>query len=55
MLALAFMANVLLTSIDRSWEEGKRAIEREKQAFRNLIEAMYPAEGTCHNLLQSLD
>eukprot|EP00667_Euglena_gracilis_P017018 EG_transcript_17861 len=30
--------------MDRAWEEGKRAIEREKQAFRAVIEAMYPAE-----------
>eukprot|EP00669_Euglena_mutabilis_P002621 TRINITY_DN132_c0_g1_i1.p1 TRINITY_DN132_c0_g1~~TRINITY_DN132_c0_g1_i1.p1 ORF type:complete len:999 (-),score=276.51 TRINITY_DN132_c0_g1_i1:532-3528(-) len=42
MLALAFLANVLLKSMDRAWEEGKRAIEREKQQFRNVVEAMYP-------------
>eukprot|EP00668_Euglena_longa_P011029 GGOE01013380.1.p1 GENE.GGOE01013380.1~~GGOE01013380.1.p1 ORF type:complete len:1161 (-),score=397.40 GGOE01013380.1:1066-4548(-) len=44
MAVLALLANVLLKSMDRAWEEGKRAIEREKQAFRTVIEAMYPAE-----------
>eukprot|EP00668_Euglena_longa_P008511 GGOE01010260.1.p1 GENE.GGOE01010260.1~~GGOE01010260.1.p1 ORF type:complete len:1208 (-),score=403.92 GGOE01010260.1:1029-4382(-) len=44
MLALALLANVLLKSMDRAWEEGKRAIEQEKQAFRTVIEAMYPAQ-----------
>eukprot|EP00668_Euglena_longa_P038024 GGOE01048988.1.p1 GENE.GGOE01048988.1~~GGOE01048988.1.p1 ORF type:complete len:1158 (-),score=417.85 GGOE01048988.1:674-3682(-) len=42
MAVLALMANVLLKSMDRAWEEGKRAIEREKQTFRAVIEAMYP-------------
>eukprot|EP00667_Euglena_gracilis_P003558 EG_transcript_3563 len=44
MAVLALLANVLLRSMDRAWEEGKQAIEREKQAFRGVIEAMYPAE-----------
>eukprot|EP00667_Euglena_gracilis_P000719 EG_transcript_719 len=44
MLVLALLANMLLQSMDRAWEEGKRAIEREKLAFRAVIEAMYPAE-----------
>eukprot|EP00668_Euglena_longa_P011033 GGOE01013385.1.p1 GENE.GGOE01013385.1~~GGOE01013385.1.p1 ORF type:complete len:369 (-),score=149.66 GGOE01013385.1:1066-2172(-) len=44
MAVLALLANVLLKSMDRAWEEGKRAIEQEKQAFRNVIEAMYPTE-----------
>eukprot|EP00668_Euglena_longa_P038145 GGOE01049129.1.p1 GENE.GGOE01049129.1~~GGOE01049129.1.p1 ORF type:complete len:1162 (-),score=412.06 GGOE01049129.1:1427-4474(-) len=44
MAVLALLANILLKSMDRAWEEGKKAIEREKQAFRSVIEAMYPAE-----------
>eukprot|EP00667_Euglena_gracilis_P001506 EG_transcript_1506 len=44
MAVLALLANVLLRSMDRAWEEGKRAVEREKQAFRAVIEAMYPAQ-----------
>eukprot|EP00668_Euglena_longa_P028130 GGOE01035248.1.p1 GENE.GGOE01035248.1~~GGOE01035248.1.p1 ORF type:complete len:1167 (-),score=397.27 GGOE01035248.1:1046-4081(-) len=44
MAVLALLASVLLKSMDRAWEEGKRAIEREKYAFRNVIEAMYPTE-----------
>eukprot|EP00668_Euglena_longa_P027006 GGOE01033798.1.p1 GENE.GGOE01033798.1~~GGOE01033798.1.p1 ORF type:complete len:1151 (-),score=392.90 GGOE01033798.1:281-3733(-) len=44
MAVLALLANILLKSMDRAWDEGKRAIEREKQAFRVVIEAMYPTE-----------
>eukprot|EP00667_Euglena_gracilis_P002180 EG_transcript_2181 len=44
MALLAVFTNVLLRSMDQAWEEGRRAIEREKQAFRTVIEAMYPAE-----------
>eukprot|EP00668_Euglena_longa_P042272 GGOE01055831.1.p1 GENE.GGOE01055831.1~~GGOE01055831.1.p1 ORF type:complete len:1146 (+),score=403.95 GGOE01055831.1:24-3461(+) len=44
MALLALLANILLRSMDRAWEEGKQAIEREKQAFRAVIEAMYPTE-----------
>jgi len=44
MLLLAYLANVLLKSMDRAWDEGKRAIEREKQAFRGVVEAMYPPQ-----------
>eukprot|EP00668_Euglena_longa_P026986 GGOE01033772.1.p1 GENE.GGOE01033772.1~~GGOE01033772.1.p1 ORF type:complete len:1150 (-),score=409.26 GGOE01033772.1:1107-4556(-) len=44
MVVLALLANILLKSMDRAWEEGKKAIEQEKQAFRNVIEAMYPVE-----------
>jgi class 3 adenylate cyclase len=44
MLLLALLANVLLRSMDRAWDEGKRALERERQAFRDVIEAMYPAQ-----------
>eukprot|EP00667_Euglena_gracilis_P001676 EG_transcript_1677 len=44
MALLALLANLLLRSMDRAWEEGKRAIECEKLAFRGVIEAMYPVE-----------
>eukprot|EP00667_Euglena_gracilis_P002319 EG_transcript_2319 len=44
MALLALLANVLLRSMDRAWAEGKRAVEQEKQAFRAVIEAMYPAQ-----------
>eukprot|EP00668_Euglena_longa_P037825 GGOE01048731.1.p1 GENE.GGOE01048731.1~~GGOE01048731.1.p1 ORF type:complete len:1179 (-),score=398.21 GGOE01048731.1:1036-4452(-) len=50
MVVLALLANILLKSMDRAWEEGKKAIEREKQAFRTVIEAMYPAEVAQHML-----
>eukprot|EP00668_Euglena_longa_P026575 GGOE01033266.1.p1 GENE.GGOE01033266.1~~GGOE01033266.1.p1 ORF type:complete len:1185 (+),score=424.15 GGOE01033266.1:254-3556(+) len=43
-LVLALLANVLLRSVDRVWEEGKQAVEKERQTFRTVIEAMYPAQ-----------
>eukprot|EP00668_Euglena_longa_P026577 GGOE01033268.1.p1 GENE.GGOE01033268.1~~GGOE01033268.1.p1 ORF type:complete len:1200 (+),score=423.33 GGOE01033268.1:84-3602(+) len=43
-LLLALLTHVLLRSIDRAWDEGKQAVEREKHAFRTVIEAMYPAQ-----------
>eukprot|EP00667_Euglena_gracilis_P001905 EG_transcript_1905 len=51
MAVLALLANVLLSSMDRAWDEGKKAIEKEKQAFRSVIEAMYPAE-VAHRMLR---
>lgn len=47
--ALALLSNVLLKSMDAAWEESKQAMEREKQAFREVILAMYPAGGAVHH------
>ena len=29
--------------MDKAWDEGKKAVEREKQQFFAVIQAMYPA------------
>eukprot|EP00668_Euglena_longa_P028595 GGOE01035876.1.p1 GENE.GGOE01035876.1~~GGOE01035876.1.p1 ORF type:complete len:1162 (-),score=411.87 GGOE01035876.1:1521-4565(-) len=42
MLVLAWLTGKQLGAMDQAWDEGKRAIEREKQQFRSVIEAMYP-------------
>eukprot|EP00667_Euglena_gracilis_P001022 EG_transcript_1022 len=50
MLLLGWLTSTLLRSMDDAWDEGKRAIEREKQQFRDVIEAMYPNQ-VAHRLL----
>eukprot|EP00668_Euglena_longa_P011075 GGOE01013432.1.p1 GENE.GGOE01013432.1~~GGOE01013432.1.p1 ORF type:complete len:1134 (+),score=292.86 GGOE01013432.1:137-3403(+) len=42
MLFLFVWTNRLLRSMDEAWDEGKRAIEREKEMFGEVIRAMYP-------------
>jgi len=41
---LALLANVLLKTMDRTWDEGKKAIEREKELLCGVITAMYPPQ-----------
>eukprot|EP00667_Euglena_gracilis_P003448 EG_transcript_3459 len=42
MVFLYVWTNRLLRSMDKAWDEGKRAIETEKEAFGAVIRAMYP-------------
>eukprot|EP00667_Euglena_gracilis_P000689 EG_transcript_688 len=42
MAVLYVRTNRLLRSMDEVWDEGKRAIEKEKEAFGAVIRAMYP-------------
>jgi class 3 adenylate cyclase len=44
MAVLALLANVLLKTMDRTWDEGKKAIEREKEQLCGVITAMYPPQ-----------
>eukprot|EP00667_Euglena_gracilis_P001392 EG_transcript_1391 len=44
MLLLGWLTNNRLHTMDTAWDEGKEAIVREKQQFRNVIEAMYPQQ-----------
>eukprot|EP00667_Euglena_gracilis_P000539 EG_transcript_539 len=44
MLLLGWLTNQRLRTMDKAWDEGKEAIVREKQQFRNVIEAMYPQQ-----------
>eukprot|EP00668_Euglena_longa_P026586 GGOE01033277.1.p1 GENE.GGOE01033277.1~~GGOE01033277.1.p1 ORF type:complete len:1140 (+),score=364.51 GGOE01033277.1:175-3420(+) len=42
MLLLYLMTNRLLKYMDEAWEEGRRAVQQEKDTFGGVIRAMYP-------------
>eukprot|EP00667_Euglena_gracilis_P001576 EG_transcript_1576 len=43
MLVLYLLTNRLLKFMDEAWDAGRRAVQKEKDAFGSVIRAMYPA------------